>query len=67
MSKTIEEQIVALSKQISSLREAFTNRTGDDIGKITDQDATQDIACLVDTLKMLEGIKDKRIILYAPM
>lgn len=49
------------------MRQSFTNRTGEDVGKITDQDALHDIGCMTDTLKLLENIREKRIILYGQL
>jgi hypothetical protein len=67
MSKTITEQVATLQKQRENLKVAYMNRTGEDVGKITDDDALHELSCLEDTIRLMEGIKKQDVILFNKM
>jgi hypothetical protein len=57
--KSIEEQIKVIQATKSSLKLAFAERTGADVGKVTDPQAIHEIECLESTEKILQDIHSK--------
>jgi len=57
--KSLEDQIKVLQAQRGSLKHAFAERTGENAGKVMDENAQHEIECLEATEEILQKIAAK--------